>query len=99
MRRMRFHLKEVNHVPGKELYIADALSRMQPSNSDKKETVPDEEMNIYVDSVLDSLPVSDGGDKGSPRWRPCLSKDKELPHGRLARQISPSRCNSALVVS
>ena len=59
MRRMRFHLKEVNHVPGKELYIADALSRMQPSNSDKKETVPDKEMNIYVDSVLDSLPVSD----------------------------------------
>ena len=32
MRLMRFHFKEVNHVPGKEMYIADALSRMQAEN-------------------------------------------------------------------
>ena len=43
----------------KNRYIPDALSRMQPSNSDKKGTVPDEEMNIYVNSILHSLPVSD----------------------------------------
>ena len=59
MRLMRFHFKEVNHVPGKKMYIADALSRMQAENSNKMATVPEEEMNIYVDSVLDSLPVSD----------------------------------------
>ena len=59
MRLKRFHFKEVNHVPGKEMYIADALSRMQAENSNKMATVPEEEMNIYVDSVLDSLPVSD----------------------------------------
>ena len=58
MRLMRFHFKEVNHAPGKEMYIADALSRMQAENSNKMATVPEEEMNIYVDSVLDSLPVS-----------------------------------------
>ena len=59
MRLMRLHFKEVNHVLGKEMYIADALSRMQAENSNRMTTVPEEEMNIYVDSVLDCLPVSD----------------------------------------
>ena len=57
MQLMRFHFKEVNHVPGKEMYIADALTRMQSENTNRMATVP-EEMNIYVDGVLDSLPVS-----------------------------------------
>ena len=56
---MQFHFKEVNHVPRKELYIADALSRMQADNPNTQATVPEEEMNIYVDSMLDSLQVSD----------------------------------------
>ena len=59
MQLMRFHLEEVNHVPGKEMYIADTLTRMQSENTNRMATVPEEEMNIYVDSVLDSLPVSD----------------------------------------
>ena len=59
MRLMCIYFKEVNHVPGKEMYIADALSRMQSENTNRMATVPEEEMNIYVDSVLDSLPVSD----------------------------------------
>ena len=59
MRLMRIHFKEVNHVPGKEMYIADALSRMQSENTNRMATVPEEEMKIYVDSVLDSLPGSD----------------------------------------
>ena len=46
MHLMRFHFKEVNHVPGKEMYIADALSRMQAENSNRMATVPEEEMNI-----------------------------------------------------
>ena len=41
------------------MYIADALTRMQTENTNRMATVPEEEMNIYVDSVLDSLPVSD----------------------------------------
>ena len=57
MQLMRFNFKEVNHVPGKEMYIADALTRMQSENTNRMATVP-EEMNIYVDGVLDSLPVS-----------------------------------------
>ena len=59
MQLMHFHFKEVNHVPGKEMYIADALKRMQSENTKRMATVPEEEMNIYVDSVLDSLPLSD----------------------------------------
>ena len=49
----------MSHVPGNELYIADALSRMQLHNPDMKATFPEDEMNIYVDSILDFLPVSD----------------------------------------
>ena len=59
MRLMRFHFTEVNHVPGKELHVADALSRMQSDKPDRQETVPEEEMNTYIDSILDALPVSD----------------------------------------
>ena len=54
-----FHFKEVNYLPGMEVYIADGLSRMQADNPNTRATVPEEEMNIYVDSVLDSLLVSD----------------------------------------
>ena len=49
----------MNHVPGKELYIADTLLRMQLRNPDKTSMIPEPEMNIYVDSIADSLPVSD----------------------------------------
>lgn len=60
MRLMRFQFKEVSHIPDKKLYIADALSRMQTDNLDcRKPTVPEEEMNIYIDSILDTIPVSD----------------------------------------
>ena len=58
-RLIRFHVKAVNQVPGKEMHIADALSRMQSENKNRMATVPEEEMNIFSDSVLDSLPVSD----------------------------------------
>ena len=57
MQLMHFHFKEVNHAPGKEMYIANALTRVQSKNTNRMATVP-EEMNIYVDGVLDSLPVS-----------------------------------------
>ena len=55
-------------------------------------TVPEEEMNIYVDIILDSLPLSDVKlmeIKEAQDDAPRLSTDKELLHGRLARQISP----------
>ena len=59
MRLMRFHIKELVHVPGKQLYVADTLSRMQPQNRIPKPTIPDEEMNIYIASILEGIPISD----------------------------------------
>ena len=55
---MCFHFKAVYYAPRKEMYISEALSRMQSENRNRMATVPEEEMNIYVDSLLDSLPVS-----------------------------------------
>ena len=59
MRLMRFHIKKLTHVPGKEHYTPDALSRMQSVNHSGQATIPDEEMNIYIASVIDTLPISD----------------------------------------
>ena len=42
MRLMRFHFKEVNHVPGKEMYIAEVLSRMKAENSNRMASFPEE---------------------------------------------------------
>ena len=83
--------EQINHVPGKELYIADALSRMQADNPNTQATVPEEEMNIYVDSVLNSLPVSDVKlmEIKEAQDEVCLQTNKDLLHGRLARQVSP----------
>ena len=50
MQLMHFHFKEVTHAPGKEMHIADALTRVQSENTNRMATVP-EEMNIYVDGV------------------------------------------------
>ena len=59
MRLMRFHFKEISHVPGKKMYIADALSRLQPQNADPQPTIADDEMTAHVASVITGLPASD----------------------------------------
>ena len=56
---MRFHLKEINHVPGKNMYIADALSRLQVRDKVVQSTIDDDEMIEHVESVISSLPPSD----------------------------------------
>ena len=59
MRLMRFHFKEISHVPGKKMYIADALSRLQPQHADSQPTIADDEMTAHVASVITGLPASD----------------------------------------
>lgn len=59
MRLMRFHIKELVHVPGKQLYVADTLSRLQLLKQTIKATIPENEMNIYLTSVLQGIPISD----------------------------------------
>ena len=58
MRLMRFHFKEIKHVPRK-MYIADALSRLQIQSQTVKSTIDDDKMNAHVGSVISSLLASD----------------------------------------
>lgn len=55
LRLMRYSFQVV-HVPGRELYTADALSRTPLSASDVS---LEQEINIYVNSVMSNLPASD----------------------------------------
>ena len=57
MRLMRFHIKDVRHVPGKLHYTADTLSRKIPEST-VQPNVEENEMNGYVLSVIDALAAS-----------------------------------------
>ena len=41
------------------MYIADALSRLQPQHADPQPTIADDEMTAHVASVITGLPASD----------------------------------------
>ena len=65
MRLMRFNLKK-HHIPGKEMYTSDALSRLMkrdsiraPNVSQQSSFVSDAEMNVFVECVCQRLPSSD----------------------------------------
>ena len=60
MRLMRFHIKSLVHIPGKEMYASDMLSRMIPKDETvKKDTELESEINDYIFSVIDAILVSD----------------------------------------
>lgn len=59
MRLMRFHIKEVRHIPGKQHYTADTLSRKIPMQQPSQATIADNDMNAYISSVINTLPASD----------------------------------------
>ena len=52
---MRLHFKEISHVPGKKMYITEALSRLQPQHVDPQPTIPDDEMTAHVASVITGI--------------------------------------------
>ena len=54
MRLLRFDFT-ISHVPGKELTIADALSRASFKSRVKQE----EEIKLYAENILLQLPASD----------------------------------------
>ena len=64
LRLMRFSIESMVHVPGKEMYAPDNLSRMLARNTDivhKSKNVDDfnAEIEVFLCSVLDAFPVSD----------------------------------------
>ena len=59
MRIVIFHFKEVNHVAGKKMYIADALSRLQVRDHMVQSTIDDDEITANVGSVISSPSASD----------------------------------------
>ena len=61
MRLMRFNIQEMIHVPGKNMYTSDTLSRMMTKETASKETsqFDENETEAFVCSIMDALPVSD----------------------------------------
>ena len=56
MRLMRFSYT-ISHVPGKDIATADVLSRAPIENT--AEGLQEEEVSLYVDTVMENLPVTD----------------------------------------
>ena len=60
MRLMRFNIKSILHVPGKEMYTPDTLSRLMTNNTVCREAAQfNEDAEVYVCSILNWLRVSD----------------------------------------
>ena len=59
MRLMRFHIKSLVHIPGKEMYTSDMLSRMIPKDGSVIQDELESEINDYVCSLIDTIPISD----------------------------------------
>ena len=58
MRPMRFDY-EILHIPGKELYTPDALSRAPIRESRRPETTMKEATQQYVNSIINAIPATD----------------------------------------
>ena len=60
MRLLRFNIESMIHVPSKEMYTSDTLSRLMARKSLSKDVNKfNEETETYIRSILDSLPVLD----------------------------------------
>ena len=69
-------LQRDQHLPGKKMYIADALLRLQPQHADPQPTIPDDQMTAHVASVITGLPASD------MRLQQIIEAQEEYPVGR-----------------
>ena len=59
---MKFNIKRMVHVPGKQMYTCDTLSSLQHKQSDSKpeeSLIPGQEISAFVCSIVNVLPVSD----------------------------------------
>ena len=49
----------ISHVPGKSLLVADALSRTPCSDPIDEDTLLQQKMAVYVNTVVQSLPATE----------------------------------------
>ena len=80
---MRFHFKEIKHVPGNKVYIVDALSRLQTRSQTVKSAIDDDEMQAHIGSVISSMPASDA------RLQQIMKTQEDDP---VCRQIKVHCC-------
>ena len=59
MRLLKFQIQGIIHVPGKYMYTSDVLSRMSGHDKVEASLIPDDDMCVFVDSVIEGLPISD----------------------------------------
>ena len=52
MRLIRFHIKDVRHLPGKLHYTADTLSRKIAEQQTSQPVIEEDQMNAYVSSII-----------------------------------------------
>ena len=57
LRLLRFHFT-IEHIPGKELITADALSRSPTSQATTDDIILNEQVSIYVNQIVNSLPAT-----------------------------------------
>jgi len=79
-RVLRFRLRlakfdySIEHVPGKLLYTADALSRAPMSDADDDVPQSQEEVEVFIDAVVSSLPASA---QRLQMYHKCQAEDSE----------------------
>ena len=59
MRLMQFQIKRMIHVPGKQMYTSDTLSRMSAAENSAENLIDHDEMTLYVANIVEALPISD----------------------------------------
>lgn len=55
---MRFHFKEIIYIPGKKMYIADALLRLHAQHAYPQPTIADN-MTAHIANAITGFPASD----------------------------------------
>lgn len=55
---MRFDFT-ISHVPGKDLVIADTLSRAPSREPTKEDQLLQQETRVFIDSVMQNLPATE----------------------------------------
>ena len=59
MRLLRYNFT-ISYIPGQDLVTADVLSRAPVSDSTASDQLLEEEVDAYIQAVIDSLPASEG---------------------------------------